>query len=213
MFVCATQIVKMCPELLSILQAETFQKESELHSKQLRFWTHKLWNCTQNFFCKTCQKITCKMCVNFTANSFVFEHINRENLPRTFSVNLGGGELPKCVWTSQQTTSFLDAKIGKMRPELFSQSVQDENFQNASELHSKLLHFWTHKSWNYAQNFLCKSCRQSTLEMRLNFTAKSFVSRRTNWENAPRPFIITLTKRKLPKCVWTSQQSASFLDA
>jgi len=35
MFVGATQIVKMCPQLLSILQAETFQKASELQGQQL----------------------------------------------------------------------------------------------------------------------------------------------------------------------------------
>jgi len=37
------------------------------------------------------------MRLNFTANSFVFEHINRENKPRTFFVNLASGELSKCV--------------------------------------------------------------------------------------------------------------------
>jgi len=33
------------------------------------------------------------MRLNFTANSFVFGHINRENLSKTFFGNLGGGEL------------------------------------------------------------------------------------------------------------------------
>jgi len=38
-----TQMVKMRPQLLFfiILQVETFQNASELHSKQLRLWTHK----------------------------------------------------------------------------------------------------------------------------------------------------------------------------
>ena len=104
---------------LSILQAETFQNTSELHSKQLRFWTHKLWDSAQNFFCKACRQITCKMCVNFSANSYVFGHINRENLSRTFSVNLGGRELPKCVWTSLQTV-FVFGRTNRVCPELFS---------------------------------------------------------------------------------------------
>ena len=33
------------------LLAENFQNVSELNSKHLCFWTHKLWKCTQNFFC------------------------------------------------------------------------------------------------------------------------------------------------------------------
>jgi len=44
-----------------------------------------------------------KMRLNFTANSFICGRINRENLSRTFSVNLAGGELPKDVWTLRQT--------------------------------------------------------------------------------------------------------------
>ena len=73
---------------------------SELHSKHFRFWTHKSWKCAQNFFCKPCKQRTSKMRLNFTLNIFVFGRINRENAPRTFSVNLASGELPKCVWTS-----------------------------------------------------------------------------------------------------------------
>jgi len=137
--------------------------------------------------------------LNCTANRFVFERINRRIAPRTFSVKLAVREVPKCVLTSRQTASFLDAKIEKMRPELFLENRQDENFQNASELHSKLLHFWTHKSWNCAHNFLCKSYRQRTLEMRLNFTANCFVSRRKNRENAPRTFFHNPQKAKTSK--------------
>jgi len=34
------------------------------------------------------------MCVDFKANTFILGRINRENSYRTFSVDLGGGELP-----------------------------------------------------------------------------------------------------------------------
>jgi len=44
-----------------------------------------------------------------------------------------------------QTSSFLDAKIEKMRPELFF-NLQGENLQNEPGLHSKQLRFWTQKS-------------------------------------------------------------------
>jgi len=51
------------------------------------------------------------MRLNLKANSLIFGHINRENLSKTFSVNLGGWKLPKCIWTSRQTVSFLDGQI------------------------------------------------------------------------------------------------------
>jgi len=67
--------------------------------------------------------------------------------PEFFFANLASGELQKCVWTSWQTASLLDTKIIKMGPEFLSWTSRGENFQNASELHDKQLHFWTHESW------------------------------------------------------------------
>jgi len=65
--------------------------------------------------------------LNLTENSFVFGRIDRENAPRNLFVNLECGELPKCVCTSRQTASFLDAKIVYMRPEPFLQNLQAKN--------------------------------------------------------------------------------------
>jgi len=91
------------------LASGVLQNASELHGKKLHFPTHKLWNCVQNVFCKSCRRRTSTIRLFFTANSFVFGRINREIVPKTFSINLAGGELPQCVWTSRQTVSFLDA--------------------------------------------------------------------------------------------------------
>ena len=66
-------------------------------------------NCAHNFFFQTCRQRTSRMRLNFTVNSFVFVSTNRGIASRTFSFKLAGRELPKCVWTSQQTASFLDA--------------------------------------------------------------------------------------------------------
>jgi len=77
-------------------------------------------NASTTFFYKVCKAKTSKMRLNFTASRFIFEHINRGISPITFSVNLAGRELLKCVGTSRQTASFLDAKIEKMHPELCS---------------------------------------------------------------------------------------------
>jgi len=118
------------------------------------------------------------MCVNFKAKTFVWGRINRENSYRTFSVNLGGGELPKCVWISRQTASFVDAKNLKMRSEMFY-----------------------------------KACTEKTSKMPLNFTATSFVFRRIYREISPITFCINLASGKVPKCVWTSRQTVTFLDA
>ena len=208
------EIAKMHPERFSqSVQDENFQNASQLHCKKLRFWTHKSWNCPKNFFCKTRSQRTFNMRLNFTTNSFVFGCTNRGIATRCFSVKLAATELPKCVWTSRQPASFLDAKIEKMRPELFLQTSQGDYFQNASELHSKPVHFCTNKRWNCAQNFSIKLARQRTSKMRLNFTANNFVFGRKNRENAPRPFFTNLARRLRPKCVWVSRQSASFLDA
>jgi len=61
---------------------------------------------------------TFKICLNFTADIFVFGCINSENAPRNLFVNLAGKELLKCAGTSQQTASFLDAKIASLRKAL-----------------------------------------------------------------------------------------------
>jgi len=49
------------------------------------------------YFYKLRKARTSKMRLNFTENSFIFGHINRGIAPRTFSVNLAGRELSKCV--------------------------------------------------------------------------------------------------------------------
>jgi len=38
-----------------------------------------------------------EICLNFTANSFVFGRVTRKNAPGIIFVNLASGELPKCV--------------------------------------------------------------------------------------------------------------------
>jgi len=70
----------------------------------------------------------------------------------------------------------------------FSVTLQGENFQDASELHSKPLRFWTINPDVPPGTFFCKPCRWRTSKMRLIFTANSFVFGRTNRENAPRTF-------------------------
>jgi len=95
---------------LSILQAKTFQNPSDLHSKQLHFWT-QIVKLRPKLFLQNMQANNFKNVCNLAANGFVCGHINRENLFRTFSIILG-----------------------------------EENVKNVSECHSKQLRFWMHKS-------------------------------------------------------------------
>jgi len=108
-------------------------------------------NASRTFFINLTSQRTSKMRLNFIANRFVFGRTNREISPRTFSVKLAGRELPKCVWTSREIPSFLDANILKMRPEHFF-NLQGKNLKNLSGLHGKQLRFCTQKSWKCAQN-------------------------------------------------------------
>jgi len=49
------------------------------------------------FFHQSYKKKPSKMRLNFTANSFVFGHINHKYAPTTYAVNLAGRELLTCV--------------------------------------------------------------------------------------------------------------------
>ena len=198
-------------------------------------------------FYKACTEKTSKMPLNFTATSFVFRRIYREISPITFCINLASGKVPKCVWTSRQTVTFLDALIVKLRPELFHKAWMEKtskirlnftansfafgriNRDNAPRTFSAKLAGNEHPkcAWTPRQiaSFLdanvvimrpylfYEACTGKTSKIRLNFTANSFVFGRKNGENAPWNLFINLECGELPKCVWTSQQTASFLDA
>jgi len=123
-------------------------------------------NALRTFFYKPCKAKMSNMRLNFIANIFIFGHKSLENAPRTFVVNFANGELLKCVWTSQETFFVCGHINQKNAPRTFLQTLQVENFQNASELHSKQFRFWMHKSWKHAQNFFWKPCKRRTSKMR-----------------------------------------------
>jgi len=99
-----------------------------------------------------------------------------------------------------ETALFLDEKIEIMHPKLFSQTFQSNYFQNASELHSKQLRFWTQKSRKCAQNFFHKPRIAKTSKMHPNFTANCFVLKCKNREIVPRTLSVKLSSRELPEC-------------
>ena len=69
---------------LSILQADNLQNGSELHSKQLRFWTHKWWKFFMKFLFKPWRQRTLERCLNFAANSFFLDTQIVELYPELF---------------------------------------------------------------------------------------------------------------------------------
>jgi len=97
------------------------------------------------FFHQLYKQKPSKMRLNYTANSFVFGHINRKYAPRTYSVNLAGAELPMRLNYTANSFVFV-RKNHDSAPRTFLSTSQGENFQNASEIRRKELRFWTHKS-------------------------------------------------------------------
>ena len=55
--------------------------------------THKSWNCTQNFFCKSCSWNTSEMRLNFTGNSFFCTHKSGKCAQNVF-INLQADNFP-----------------------------------------------------------------------------------------------------------------------
>jgi len=113
-----------------------------LNSKQLRFWTHKSWNCAMNLFCKPCKQRTSKIRLNFTemrpelfpltssgenfqnACEFKSKQLHfwtqkSRKYAHILFMKLARGKRLKSVWTSWHTDSCLEAKIVKIRPEIF----------------------------------------------------------------------------------------------
>jgi len=70
------------------LQAEIFQNASELHGKHVTFLDALIVKLRQELFHKACMEKTSKIRRNFTANSFVFGRINRDNAPRNLLLNM-----------------------------------------------------------------------------------------------------------------------------
>jgi len=64
-----------------------------------------------------------------------------------------------------------------IRAQKFSQSYHGDNLQNASELHSKFLRFWTQKSRKSAQNlFINLQAENFPTASKLFFTAHCCIS-------------------------------------
>jgi len=77
------------------------------------------------------------------------------NCAQNFSVDLAGGKLPNA--SKLTANSYISGCINRENASrTFLWTSQGENLLNASELRRKQLHFWMHKSWNCAQNFITK---------------------------------------------------------
>jgi len=105
---------------LSILQAESLQNGFELHSKQLRFWTHKSWKFVQKFLCKPWRRKTSEMRLNFTANKFRFWTHKSWNCAQNFFCKTRGQRTSK-MRLNIRANSFVFGRINRgIAPTTFS---------------------------------------------------------------------------------------------
>jgi len=116
-----------------------------------------------------------KMCLNFAANSFVFGCKNRENAPRTFSVNLARQKLPRCVWTSQKTTSLQDTYIVTLRPELFSVNFAGRELPKCIWTSQQTASFLDAKMVKMRSELFYQAGKAKASKSHLNSTANRFV--------------------------------------
>ena len=73
--------------------------------------------------------------------------------------------------------------------------------------------FFNTKIVELRPELFCKTCRQKTFKMRLNFTGNRFVSGHTYRGIAPTTFSVNIGGIELAESVWISRQTALFLDA
>ena len=159
-FVCARHKSWKCPQNFFInLASGKLAKWVWTSQQRASFWTHKSWKFVQKFFCKPWRRLTSDMRLNFTANSFIFGRTNCRIAPTTFSVKLAGRELLKSVWTPRQTTSFLDASIGKMRPELFFIKLERRKLPKCVRTSQQTALFLDTQIVELRPKLFCKPCR------------------------------------------------------
>jgi len=89
---------------------------------------------------------TPKMRLNSTANRFVFGHINREMAPTTFYCKPCKQRTSRMPLNPMATNKFWIKTSRKCTQNFFHKPCKAEDFQNASEIHSKPFRFWTHNS-------------------------------------------------------------------
>ena len=127
-----------------------------------------------------------EICLNFTANSFVFGRVTRKNAPGIIFVNLASGELPKCV--SFTAKFFVFRRMNRENaPKTLLLTLKAQNSKNVSELHGKQLRFWTYKSWKCARNFFI-NLQEENFKVRLNIFHRSLL------------YILAVTWERLKSC-------------
>jgi len=81
------------------------------------------------------------MCLNFTANSFVFGRTNRANAPRTFLSSWQGENFQNASELNIKPLRFWTHKLLNCAQKFSMKTLQAQNIQNASDLHGKQLSF------------------------------------------------------------------------
>ena len=118
------------------------------------------------------------MCLNFTANSFVFGSTNRDIALRTFYIKHAKRKRQKCIWTSQQISLFLAPKKSRKcaqnffcKPHKARTSKMRLNFTANSFV-------FGHKYLENAPRTFFLTCKVKTSKMRLNVASDWAIYRR-----------------------------------
>jgi len=125
------------------------------------------------------------MCLNFTANSFVFGSTNRDIALRTFYIKHAKRKRQKCIWTSQQISLFLAPKKSRKcaqnffcKPHKARTSKMRLNFTANSFV-------FGHKYLENAPRTFFLTCKVKTSKMRLNVASETepFTDVTVNWDS------------------------------
>jgi len=204
---------------------------SQQHSKNV--WACKIVKCAHNIFtkclsqeclfawhtnrenaprtfCKPCRWRTSKMCLNFTANSFVFGGKNREIRPELFHT-------PHKAKTSEvrlnfTVNSFVFGHInGKNAPRTFCKPCRRKTSKMCLNFAINLFVFGRINRVNAPSTVLSTSQGENIQnESELRRKELHFGTHKSR--KCAQNFVCKSSKWKLPECVWTSKQTALFLD-
>jgi len=129
------------------------------------------------------------MRLNFTANSFVFGRINRENAPRTFYI-------PRKAKTSKMrlnftTKSFIfGPKNCEYAPRALSEKLAGNELPKCVSTPRQTASFLDANAVIMCPELFYKPRKVKTSEMCLNFAGNNFIFGHINRENAPRNLFV-----------------------
>ena len=178
------------------------------HSKQLCVWTQTSWECAQKFFCKPWIRRTSKMRLNSTATSFIIGCKNRENAPITFFTKLARTKL--CILHGKQL-HFWTQKSWKCAQNFFYKPRKPKTSKMILNLTANSFIFGCINRENAPRTFF-KTSSGENVQNASELKNKQLQFWMQKSRKCTHFLFMKLAQEKLLKSVWTSRQTALFLD-